>query len=525
MRKNLWMLAAILICGAMTMLTSCSANDNPVDNNSTPAGKTLTGMYAVVLDDENGTIGNNAYSMVLVAYDFKADGTGQWSELYYNDEDSYPFIGNGGDAGGQFKYTVDDEGKVLFTFERPDIALQRGTVISLDEDLIALDHTKDDFYYFGSKLDEETANDIRELMRQFNGGNEKISFDFVPYNYGIAGYDGLNLCVLIGLDSAPAVDAAITLSKNSSGYYLEMHGGTITLDNYTGTYDGYEPVINGLDRDLTIILKGSSVISVPNGGAGIVTAGNIKLGGSGELKIITHAAAAEDLGIQGANYGGDLDVLNDLAYNNAAIKRLKKVNNEDGTCTWTYIVGERKTLAEVTKEDIGKPVSADGYVYPGIEDMNFFDAPLAGMLASVTGTGHGLIISKRVADASTSYEDAKAKAAAYTPAIAGCEAWHLPSDVEAAEMVCACAGVASTPLVYKKSTLLGVNIVSAKTGGYIDKLSDKCVKAGIMYMTRLIVDLNGKRAEFDFNQISRFEYDNTEKYLSDKMPIYACAKF
>jgi hypothetical protein len=25
------MLAAILICGAMTMLTSCSENDNPVD--------------------------------------------------------------------------------------------------------------------------------------------------------------------------------------------------------------------------------------------------------------------------------------------------------------------------------------------------------------------------------------------------------------------------------------------------------------------------------------------------------------
>jgi len=30
MRKNLWMLAAILICGTMTMLTSCSENDNPV---------------------------------------------------------------------------------------------------------------------------------------------------------------------------------------------------------------------------------------------------------------------------------------------------------------------------------------------------------------------------------------------------------------------------------------------------------------------------------------------------------------
>ena len=29
--KNLWMLAAILICSTMTMLTSCSVNDNSVD--------------------------------------------------------------------------------------------------------------------------------------------------------------------------------------------------------------------------------------------------------------------------------------------------------------------------------------------------------------------------------------------------------------------------------------------------------------------------------------------------------------
>ena len=36
MRKNLWMLAAILFCGAMTMLTSCSSDDDSVDDNVTP---------------------------------------------------------------------------------------------------------------------------------------------------------------------------------------------------------------------------------------------------------------------------------------------------------------------------------------------------------------------------------------------------------------------------------------------------------------------------------------------------------
>ena len=33
MRKNLWMLAVILICGSMTMFTSCSIIDNLADNN------------------------------------------------------------------------------------------------------------------------------------------------------------------------------------------------------------------------------------------------------------------------------------------------------------------------------------------------------------------------------------------------------------------------------------------------------------------------------------------------------------
>ena len=39
MRKNLWTLA-ILICGAVTMLISCSENDTPVDNNNTPTPST-----------------------------------------------------------------------------------------------------------------------------------------------------------------------------------------------------------------------------------------------------------------------------------------------------------------------------------------------------------------------------------------------------------------------------------------------------------------------------------------------------
>ena len=56
MRKNLWMLAAILVCVTMTMLTSCSENDNPVDDIITPTGKPkvfrLAQVHAVCSDGE-----------------------------------------------------------------------------------------------------------------------------------------------------------------------------------------------------------------------------------------------------------------------------------------------------------------------------------------------------------------------------------------------------------------------------------------------------------------------------------------
>lgn len=520
MRKNLWMLAAILVCGAMTVLTSCSANDNPVDNNSTPTGKTLTGMYAVVLDNENGNIGGKAYSMVLVAYDFKADGTGQWSEMYYNDEDVYPFIGNGGDVGGQFKYTVDAEGKVSFTFDRPDMALQRGTVICLDDDVIALHHAKEDFYYFGALQDEETANEIRTLMRQFNGGNDNIVFYYWPASYGL-GVDGDKYTLKSSDLTQDQVDGNLGLTKMSSGCYLQMHGGTVTLDNYTGTYDGAHPLINGMERDLIIILKGVSTINVSGNALGILTSGKIKLGGSGALKITTNAEGTNHFGIQGANYGKDKDALADLAYDNVRIKRMDKVINEDGTCTWTYIVGNYIPLGDVTIKDIGKPVSTDGNVYPCLDDLNAAGATLAGMVASVNGTGHGLILSSKVSDGSTSYEDAIAKVAAYTPAIADCEPWHLPTDVEAAEMVYRCADVDIKPLEYEKCNAIIVKYLRAEFGCNISKLSEKAVKAGVGKVNTMLIDYHGERGTMYDEYIHVVE----AKMWHDESPVRACAKF
>ena len=140
-----------------------------------PTNKKLTGMYTVVLDNENGNIGSNTYNRVLVAYDFKDDYTGQWLELFYKDGTDEPFIGHGGNAGGEFKYTVYADGKVSFIFERPDIALQRGTVTLLSDRHLVFHYNKNGEDYSGLLLDEKSANEIRTLMRQFKTSRSPLA--------------------------------------------------------------------------------------------------------------------------------------------------------------------------------------------------------------------------------------------------------------------------------------------------------------------------------------------------------------
>ena len=242
MSKNLWMLAAILICGVMTVLTSCSDNENPVDNNSTPTSKKLTGMYAVVLDDEKGNIGANSYSKVLVAYDFNADGTGLWSELHYKDGFSEPFFAYGGEVGGQFKYTVYAKGEVSFTFERPDIALQRGAVTLLSDERIALHHSKNGKDYLGSLLDEKSANEIRTLMTQFNGGSdEQTATGHALTSAAVGDIVGSDGKAYAGTDynKLPSGVTAVAMICYVDG---NAHGLAIALDNENGAMDWWDAI-------------------------------------------------------------------------------------------------------------------------------------------------------------------------------------------------------------------------------------------------------------------------------------------
>ena len=55
--KNLWMLAAILICCTMTMLTSCSVNDNSVDI-ITPADENVARITETIRYEEKKATGS-----------------------------------------------------------------------------------------------------------------------------------------------------------------------------------------------------------------------------------------------------------------------------------------------------------------------------------------------------------------------------------------------------------------------------------------------------------------------------------
>ena len=103
-KRFLWMLAAILICGTSTLLTSCSDNeDNPVEPSKQIVGK----WYA-----ENNTPGSiNAdgisidYQKLVQYADFKDNGTGFWSIIFV-DEDGHAIDIAGYFCGGMFNYTV-----------------------------------------------------------------------------------------------------------------------------------------------------------------------------------------------------------------------------------------------------------------------------------------------------------------------------------------------------------------------------------------------------------------------------------
>lgn len=126
MKKNLWMMAAIVICGVMMTLTSCSKDDDknePKLVSPGPMAEKVNGGAWYDVYEASGTAKEEGssdaetvfYSVVIDIYNFRADGTGDFQRCFFNDESEEPVMVHGILGYGVFTYSSATDGTVAIT--------------------------------------------------------------------------------------------------------------------------------------------------------------------------------------------------------------------------------------------------------------------------------------------------------------------------------------------------------------------------------------------------------------------------
>ena len=189
MRKYLWMLAAILICGAMTMLTSCSNNDNIMVDEPDPLAERLSGgawydIYEAsgMAQDESASSAEAAYSVVVDIYHFQADGTGDFQRCFFNDDNEEPVMVHGILGYGDFTYSSAADGTVAIRLKNNwnqsypqtwNVAYANETITAkgIDGQTLTLE-----------RADDETLAALNSMVEQ-NGGSGTTKYvvdDYKP---------------------------------------------------------------------------------------------------------------------------------------------------------------------------------------------------------------------------------------------------------------------------------------------------------------------------------------------------------
>ena len=116
-KRFLWMLAAILICGTSTMLTSCSdKEDNPVEPSKSVAEAICGSWYAI--QEFSGSLNGLSCRYVGQAAMFNEDGTGIWYFFLLNDAKQPLYVMGGKSKDyGHFHYTVDKDGTISISLD------------------------------------------------------------------------------------------------------------------------------------------------------------------------------------------------------------------------------------------------------------------------------------------------------------------------------------------------------------------------------------------------------------------------
>lgn len=180
----------------------------------------------------------------------------------------------------------------------------------------------------------------------------------------------------------------ITLSnpagKTCYGYTFYLgNDGTVNLNGIDATlWNSTERFITSWSTNLTLNISGANSINFPSSNYGIyvfsssTSQGNLKLKGNGVLTVTS--ASPDYCGLHGyTNYKPEnnnhattteTDVSTQLAASEYKVTRSARIDNGDGTYTWTYTVTianpvTSKTLAELTDSEIGWRIGSDGKAY------------------------------------------------------------------------------------------------------------------------------------------------------------------
>ncbi len=191
------MLAAILIlCGTALTLTSCSNNDDSIEN---PIGKKIIGAWYAEYD-KTGTVpnfeldGTETYTKAVQYYEFESDGSGYWINFMLNEQHPDPIQQYGSRIGGKasdgaFTYTANSDGTILIRLKniRKDDAFPSewtlkpsgNQIIGFDEDVRyhlspatefqkTLVHSWDETWHGGSSEESDIDPTIGTPQRKYS---------------------------------------------------------------------------------------------------------------------------------------------------------------------------------------------------------------------------------------------------------------------------------------------------------------------------------------------------------------------
>ena len=287
--------------------------------------------------------------------------------------------------------------------------------------------------YFSLMFNDVNKNEALIITAEDAGGNVYTAKKNAPtggfangkYYYGTATLawlkckqptvTGTSATPVYGSFTIPEDPVSLTISGYSEDYYFEIsdrHGGTITLDNVTATYDGtfIRHVGGEPNGDISLVLTGTNNISCDSYW-GINVYGNLKLSCTGASATLTVTTTLDwPCGISSANYSNgvsptdpaynnyatttELDVTAQLAAPGFTVTRSARTDNVDGTYTWTYTVVAPPTypvaLNAVTSSYVGSVMTTDGYVYATVSDATAASKTAVAMICYV-GSENGEI--------------------------------------------------------------------------------------------------------------------------------------